>query len=212
MSRRTVSGLFLITGLAKQFDLLPEVIPTGAGIAHAQPAPAPEISAAQWMSEWMGVGRPISGGLYLMRFKDPTYVLTRPISWSPGLTHTELPQVTVPKGFVTDLASIPRVFWSLLRPDGEYAYAAIIHDYLYWVQDTSRERADLIFRLAMKDFRIDATTAFTIYTAVRVGGPSGWDNNTLLKSSGEKRFLKRFPEDPTVTWEQWRKEQDVFAD
>lgn len=39
--------------------------------------------------------------------------------------------ISVPAGFVTDLATIPRIFWTLLPPDGKYAKAAIIHDYLY---------------------------------------------------------------------------------
>ncbi|ECG8634089.1 DUF1353 domain-containing protein, partial [Salmonella enterica subsp. salamae] len=39
--------------------------------------------------------------------------------------------IEVPAGFVTDLATIPRIFWSLMPPDGKYAKAAIIHDYLY---------------------------------------------------------------------------------
>ncbi len=39
--------------------------------------------------------------------------------------------IHVPAGFVTDLASVPRIFWTLLPPDGKYAKAAIIHDYLY---------------------------------------------------------------------------------
>ncbi|MDI5166053.1 DUF1353 domain-containing protein, partial [Salmonella enterica subsp. enterica serovar Montevideo] len=33
--------------------------------------------------------------------------------------------IEVPVGFVTDLATVPRIFWSLLPPDGEYAKAAI---------------------------------------------------------------------------------------
>src|SRR5258708_33483224 len=43
-------------------------------------------------------------------------------------------RITVPVGFVTDLASVPRVFWSLLPPAARYSYPAIIHDYLYWFQ------------------------------------------------------------------------------
>lgn len=41
--------------------------------------------------------------------------------------------ITVPKGYVTDLASIPRFIWSLfgLTPDGLYRGAAVVHDYIY---------------------------------------------------------------------------------
>lgn len=39
--------------------------------------------------------------------------------------------IEVPAGFVTDFATVPRVFWILLPPDGKYARASSIHDYLY---------------------------------------------------------------------------------
>lgn len=53
--------------------------------------------------------------------------------------------IEVPVGFVTDLATVPRIFWSLLPPDGEYAKAAIIHDYLYHYPLRNRKESDLIF-------------------------------------------------------------------
>jgi hypothetical protein len=40
--------------------------------------------------------------------------------------------IKVPVGFVTDFASIPRAFWSILPPIDNYAKAAVIHDWLYW--------------------------------------------------------------------------------
>ncbi|WP_139385602.1 DUF1353 domain-containing protein, partial [Salmonella enterica] len=39
--------------------------------------------------------------------------------------------IEVPAGFVTDFASVPRIFWTILPSDGKYAKAAIIYDYLY---------------------------------------------------------------------------------
>ena len=91
--------------------------------------------------------------LELSRFKDPTYFLLRPISWYPNASQAgNFDAVTVPTGFVTDFASIPQIFWSILRPDGDYAYAAAIHDWLYWDQARPRHVADQIFALAMQDF------------------------------------------------------------
>lgn len=42
-------------------------------------------------------------------------------------------RVIVPEGFITDGASIPRIFWSLagLKPDGLYRAAALVHDFFY---------------------------------------------------------------------------------
>ena len=119
--------------------------------------------------------------------------------------------VTVPTGFVTDFASIPRIFWSLLRPDGEYAYAAVVHDYLYWTQTRSRNEADQILKLAMEDFEIDALTVGAIYGAVRVGGQVAWNGNAEKKAQGEQRLLTRFPQDPRTRWEDWKQRPGVFG-
>jgi hypothetical protein len=209
--RRTASGLLFVTMFAIQFGLSICAVRVSMAAEDEQPAVASEITAEQWMSEWMSAAKPVSGALHMSRFKDPMYFLTKPISWKPAPGYESLPQVEVPKGFVTDLASIPRLFWSLLRPDGEYTYPAIIHDYLYWIQPIKREKADLVFRLAMEDFRIDAATAFVIYNAVRLGGGPAWQSNADQRARGERRILKRFPEDPRVNWDEWKKEPDVFA-
>lgn len=52
--------------------------------------------------------------------------------------------IEVPTGFITDLATIPRIFWSLMPPDWRYAKAAIIHDYLYDNALRTKKETDLI--------------------------------------------------------------------
>jgi Protein of unknown function (DUF1353) len=171
-----------------------------------------EKDADKWMSEWIDTdSKSVKGALHVARFKDPWYMLLKSIHWEPNKTERILPSVKAPKGFVTDFASIPRIFWSILRPDGNYAYAAVLHDWLYWQQNTSREIADEIFDIAMADFDIDAATRRTIYNAVRIGGGPPWGENSRLKAQGEKRVLKRFPQDPTTSWEQWKREPNVYA-
>jgi hypothetical protein len=120
--------------------------------------------------------------------------------------------VEVPKGFVTDLASIPRLFWSWLRPDGEYAYAAIVHDYLYWTQVRTRLMSDEILKSSMEDFHVDKLTIQTIYDAVRAFGESAWNENARLKAHGERRILKQFPPTAQINWTDWKQQSDVFSD
>ncbi|EOK4349625.1 DUF1353 domain-containing protein [Escherichia coli] len=36
--------------------------------------------------------------------------------------------ISVPVGYVTDLASVPRILWSVFPPHGRYAKATIIHN------------------------------------------------------------------------------------
>jgi hypothetical protein len=165
-----------------------------------------------WMDQWIASSRLPVGTLEVSRFKDPMYFLLKPISWKPNDTSSKFQEVTVPVGFVTDFASIPRPFWSLLRPDGDYAYAAVIHDYLYWTQARPRLTSDQIFKLAMEDFNVGAVTATTIYEAVRLRGGPAWRENARLKAAGERRILKEFPDDPRVTWLEWKKRSGVFRD
>lgn len=67
--------------------------------------------------------------------------------------------VYVPAGYLTDGASVPRPFWSLIPPWGRYGQAAVVHDFLvdqlfYYVKGEkvtiSRHHADRIFLEAMK--------------------------------------------------------------
>ncbi len=165
---------------------------------------------ARWMDQWIKEGRAPIGGLYLGRFADPIYFLTQPITWTPNKGQEQYHEVTATKGFVTDLASIPRPFWSLLRPDGLYAYSAILHDYLYWFQTRPREECDMIFKLGMEDFGIDKVTVTTIYQAVRKAGGEAWAANERARKGGESRILKKFPEDPRTRWDSWKKTKENF--
>ena len=159
----------------------------------------------------MAQSKQVTGALHLARFADPTYFLLKPVMWKPNPGQESHSAVTVPAGFVTDFASIPRVFWSALRPDGLYTYPAIVHDYLYWEQVVSREAADTVFKFGMEDFRIGSATIAAVYNAVRAFGGGAWQNNAKLKAAGEKRVLTKYPEDPTITWEQWKSNRANFG-
>ncbi|EAQ5940000.1 DUF1353 domain-containing protein [Salmonella enterica] len=78
--------------------------------------------------------------------------------------------IEVPAGFVTDLATIPRIFWTILPPDGKYAKAAIIHDYLYDNALRTKKEADLIFLDGMTVLGVLRLKRKVMYWAVRVFG------------------------------------------
>ncbi len=174
-------------------------------------APENRELASDWMDKWIGSQKKLDGTLRLSRFADPIYFLLKPIRWSPDSgAPKDLPEVTVPVGFVTDFASIPRVFWSALRQDGLYAYAAIVHDFLYWTQTVSRDVADSVFKYGMEDLGVSGSTTFVIYQAVHLFGGAAWTENARLRDQGEERVLRRFPTDPRTTWAQWKSNKDVF--
>jgi hypothetical protein len=114
-----------------------------------------EMTRENWFKEFFE-SKPQAGALHFFRFADEVYVITKPISWIPGPNQVnKYKRVDVPVGFVTDLASVPRIFWQFLPRDGKYTYPAIMHDYLYWMQNQPRESADDILRIGMEEFNID---------------------------------------------------------
>lgn len=115
--------------------------------------------------------------------------------------------ITVPKGFVTDFASIPQAFWATgLSPNGKYSKAAIVHDYLYWAQGCTRKQADNILMIGMKESDVDIATRATIYEGVRLGGDSAWQGNAAEKASGLPRVVPEADLEfgPTVLWQDYR--------
>ena len=114
---------------------------------------------------------------------------------SVGVKVTKKGKVTVPKGFVTDMASVPRACWMFIAPF-DVARAAVIHDLLYknirqyrwtWREDDIREPklelerifrakeiSDKIFLCAMNDSEpeVPSYKKNPAYWAVKVFGNS----------------------------------------
>jgi len=168
-------------------------------------------NAEAWLSD-LDMVKSSESPLILQRFWEPVYIVVKPIVWEPKEQSSKYQKVEVPEGFVTDLASIPRVFWSMLRPDAEYAYAAIVHDYLYWVQKYDRQLCDEIFRFSMEDLNVERPTVESIYNAVRSFGESAWKENKALKLAGERRILKNFPTSAHERWSVWKRNPNLFKD
>lgn len=84
--------------------------------------------------------------------------------------------VAVPKGFVSDGASVPRALWAIYPPFGRYLEAAIVHDW-YCVQGHRGEspidsvQAADVFREAMQVCGVSKWRRFKMYWAVRLFGP-----------------------------------------
>jgi Protein of unknown function (DUF1353) len=142
-------------------------------------------------------------------FVDMDYFgLLTPVKWIPDSYRSQ--GIMVPVGFVTDFASVPRIFWSFLPPIGRYGYAALFHDYVYWQQEMTREKADRVFKDTMEELGVPRWKKAVLFSAVRLFGGSAWRNNAVLKANGEKRTLKKFPDNLTMTWEAWKKDPRAF--
>lgn len=78
----------------------------------------------------------------------------------------------IPKGFRTDLASVPRlpiVFWLTGATSNA---AAVVHDYLYNSKQVSRAMADAVLREASAVTGVPAWRRWAMWAAVRCFGGS----------------------------------------
>jgi hypothetical protein len=81
---------------------------------------------------------------------------------------------SIPDGFQTDLASIPRWLLLLFSPTGRHQSAALVHDRLYRTQILPRVVADAIFLSLLKYDGVPAWKAYAMYLAVRLFGWTAW--------------------------------------
>lgn len=119
-----------------------------------------------------------------------------------GLDPDEKIYIVAPKGFVTDLASVPKTFHWLFKPDGKYAPAAVLHDLIYQSLKSetdlnecptqfelltkyhTRLFADKLFRKAMYALNINRASVSLIYSSVRLGGKSSYGGRPVIDPYG----------------------------
>ncbi|MEN8234191.1 MAG: DUF1353 domain-containing protein [Actinomycetota bacterium] len=94
--------------------------------------------------------------------------------------------ITVPEGFLFDLASIPRAFWWLVSPFELSIAAPLLHDFLYQhagvppagsikpPRTYSRSEADRLFLHMMETEGVPGWRRGPAYAAVRAFGWLGW--------------------------------------
>jgi len=119
--------------------------------------------------EWVG---PEKGGTWILH--ESLEYFDEDTSHGPDGAFIE-----VPEGFVTDLASIPRVLWVVFPKAGPYTKSAVLHDWLYWDatvegRPITRSQADAIFKRAMASEGVGAVKRNLVYAAVRAGGGRIW--------------------------------------
>jgi hypothetical protein len=77
--------------------------------------------------------------------------------------------VHVPKGFITDGATVPRVFWPIFPPISMYLEATVLHDYLISI-GANRYEADKLFRKACTHYKVGRiVTTIMFYSVVAYG-------------------------------------------
>ncbi len=79
--------------------------------------------------------------------------------------------LSVPEGFETDFASVPRLPLAYLLTGNTAHRAAVAHDFLSTIR-AERSFADDVFAAGMRAERVPGWRRWLMYTAVRVGGGS----------------------------------------
>lgn len=97
-------------------------------------------------------------------------------------------RVTVPVGFITDFASVPRIFWAILPKWGKYGNAAIIHDFLYSTGIKSRKESDKIFLDGMAVLNVPKWKRYAMYYAVRIFGAFNYKSGYKLVEKKEGKI------------------------
>ncbi len=81
----------------------------------------------------------------------------------------------IPKGFVTDFASVPKIFWGIIPPIGKTNRAAVNHDFRYINTIENRKKADSTFLKEMLEDGVFIPKAFIMYLWVRSLGWYKWN-------------------------------------
>lgn len=81
-------------------------------------------------------------------------------------------EISVYKGFITNLSSIPRLFWWLYAPQyTNFVSPAIVHDYMYSMKGFwDRKYADDVFYSCLKANGVSEFTSLLFWISVRLFG------------------------------------------
>ena len=104
-------------------------------------------------------------------------------------------EISVPVGFVTDFASIPKILWPVLPPTGPYGKAAVLHDWCYRTGMVSRLTSDNILYHAALELGTPTFKAWLIYEGVRIGGSSSYCDYNSIKARRNRSIWLQQPPD-----------------
>ena len=95
------------------------------------------------------------------------------------LSDYRTPEVTVPCGFKTDGASVPRILQNIFPAVYKYFPACIIHDYMYsGLLPNTKRQADDLFDTNLKRLGISSWYRIPMVAAVRLFGGSNFKGKT----------------------------------
>ncbi len=110
-------------------------------------------------------------------------------------------KITIPKGFWTDFASIPKMFRSFITPLDTHLKAAIVHDWLYYNgtlygKKISQRHADLWLYHCARECGTGWIKSKILFAGVRVGGWYTWgdyrDKDRVRRLVDAKKLIEKY--------------------
>lgn len=126
--------------------------------------------------------------LRVEQLSDDEWLLFRPLVYSSDRLKRI---ITVPRGFVTDFASVPRLPFIFWLAGGKATKAAVVHDFLYRKSGVTRADADHVFAEAMAVTGQAAWRRGLMWAGLRIGG---W---AAYKRAENERETDTEPLDPS---------------
>ena len=136
---------------------------------------------------------------------DAKYIVAKPYKVKYKFGNGDECSITIPKGMLTDLASVPRWARWLVSRVGPHLEASVVHDFLYiaWQDLNGIEAckkdwnfADNLMNAAMKEAKVNRVRRRLIYLALRT---SGWYSYKRRKSSRYYNFWSNGCSDSAIT-------------
>ena len=112
---------------------------------------------------------------------ERTWLLEEAYAYQDGPT-----RILIPAGFKFDLASVPRLLWSLIAPFDLSIAAPLLHDFLYRyagrppagsvvpTRAYTRAQSDSLFERVMEEEGVPAWRRALAYRAVRLFAQADW--------------------------------------
>lgn len=136
---------------------------------------------------------------YLIPINEKEYYLAEDFTYEWVFSGKSY-KATVYKGFITDGASVPKLFWGIIKPNGLWDAASLLHDFFYCFRGTPpkgcfqkmetsidkpaqwvncqdgliREECDKLFLQVMTEAQVSKGKRETMYKAVRMFGHFAW--------------------------------------
>ncbi|PAF41366.1 DUF1353 domain-containing protein [Helicobacter sp. 11S02596-1] len=131
-------------------------------------------------------------GINYYRAGEPTdgELLDDMVEGKSGICLKNRKEIFIPAGYVSDGATIPKIFWWLLSPFENYLKCCILHDYLcdlFALGLIHRKTCDDIFLESMAAIGIKKSTRYILYFFVRAYALARY-NSLSIKLFGKPKI------------------------